>query len=92
MILLLGKKMELSSIYFLKRHLLFLFSVRIRGCGQAKFKGFMIQPRSALYPDRPAFLGAFLRVRGTRYECVRTGVSVQRIFRITNKLGHSKYA
>lgn len=50
--------------------------VRIRGCGQAKFKGFMIQPRSALYPDRPAFLGAFLRVRGTRYECVRTGVSV----------------
>ncbi|XP_052777862.1 rho GTPase-activating protein gacF-like [Mya arenaria] len=33
----------------------------------------MIQPRSAVYPDRPAFLGAFLRVRGTRYECVRTG-------------------
>ncbi|XP_052213530.1 salivary glue protein Sgs-3-like [Dreissena polymorpha] len=33
----------------------------------------MIQPRSAVYPDRPAFLGAFLRVRGTRYECVRSG-------------------
>jgi len=55
----------------------FSFVVRIRGCGLAKFKGFMIQPRSAVYPDRPAFLGAFLRVRGTRYECVRTGVSCQ---------------
>ncbi|XP_053395614.1 uncharacterized protein LOC123525863 [Mercenaria mercenaria] len=47
--------------------------VRIRGCGLARFKGFMIQPRSAVYPNRPAFLGAFLRVRGTRYECVRSG-------------------